>query len=68
MHNQSSNAAKPYPNKLAARYRNPRTHMLQAAASADAGTVRATLAYVALWLLSSLAALAYITHLSALFR
>ena len=34
----------------------------------DTGYVRATVAYIAVWVLVSLSAAAYITHLAALFR
>jgi hypothetical protein len=58
----------PHPTKFLTLYRRLRSRLVHAAAAADDDTVRATLAYLALWLLASLSAVAYITHLSALFR
>ena len=67
MPTRSSKVVKPLQAQLGDVYHGIRTHMLHAAANADEGTVRMRLAYVALWLLASASAVAYVTNFSALF-
>lgn len=67
-HHSDPAQAGPYPVKFLMLYRRLRSQLVHAAADADDGTMRATLAYLALWLLASLSAVAYVTHLSSLFR
>lgn len=68
MNTTNPNTEKPISAKLNALYHGVRTHMVHMAANSDKGTVRAALAYMVLWLLASLSAVVYITHLSSLFR
>lgn len=63
----SSKVVKPLQAQLGDVYHGIRTHMLHAAANADEGTVRMRLAYVALWLLASASAVAYVTRFTDLF-